>query len=1032
MSGSPSSVSSNKAPILLFKHSEKAGGKSPLIRTPEYSDQLGGSSFISQTDVATFDSRQLTLLQWAELATGHPGRVKDYMMFPNSSVTMEGLWKSRAESPFSRQFSPEHVFKGNRDLISEVVAGMGDEGNGLVILYNPNTDQYQVEFRSLHPEVDASAASAADFMMQGAWQLTSMNGYSDTLSGIISSSAMVEQIEQGMRVLVVKNASVISQPNIVLLKSNGTYNTEIWAPRPGQTKPEGSSSAFLINDHVSERVQALDIIDALHRTAKSIKERDPSKKRIKVVSDLDGTLFDARAFVSQLFLEWAQGYEGERRDELTERVEWAQENKPSIFNGWNSQSVLQNLSMLDERVVASARDYYDDQFGNSTRQKFLSWVGEYEGVRSDDLKSAVKSAFDNKKTSSLLDKKNVRDILRGLGILDEQLTTSAMGHFNANFFSPDRRVDAPIIKGMVELVRLLQDSGYEMMFVTLRSKDDDTMSDGRSASEVALRRAGIWKNDRSILLRHEGEKLDWSEAAYKKGNNEPEKWQMVLKWRKSNRDSFVVGALENAPAHVKGYRDAFEYGMVYVHPQGDNPPHSPDLPDGVFTVVPDQLEREMDALNRSGFRPESHFSYDLDGVSEVWQPLMTNYARAIENGRDPVMLLDLNSTLLATSPISLLDDEVELRAGALNFVQELLDLGVEVKLLASHPAGEMSKELASSLWMAGLPLNDKNLELITRKDLGESEQFFKQRIEYDLADKGVEVIGVADSSNEGLVIASEAFSDAELFFVGDHLADGLMDIPRNAVFIENFDGGLGGASNISSYLPMEWGGKGALEPELTLPSYPVSKDPDLAERIANLPVGPIFSDKSNANRIDEITSAIFPRMDAIFDWALDAVAKERGKNPSDITVMEYGPGKALAPMASWAKSGAKVFWKEKDEARRQVTKGHLDRLPDDIRGRIEHVAMDASVKPDIVVWNYPNTKDPNEMVAELASDGSSDVKGFAGFFIVQTEEAEGYFFDDEPALEPMVDMPAGSGEYVMPSAYNFLGSSAFKMFRVVK
>ena len=520
--------------------------------------------------------------------------IKAYMMQPQNCDVVNKLWGASHEYqfPFPNRSSEKAPFVNGRlqatgyspDELNAVLTPDKISELGIVMLFDPSTDRYRVEVKQLSLGIESSVDAAASNVMAGAWQLTSMNGYSDMLSGIISDPFVVGRINEGSRVLFVRGDDIISSPEIVGYRANRSYNTEIWRLPKGQIGPAGSSSALLINEKISERVRVTDIVGALNQVAKDGIADDPSKTKMKIVSDLDGTLFDARAFVKLLFMEWFNGYDGVRKEELVEKVEWAQKNDPSLLIGWNGASVLQNLDMLDERVVDNAKKYFGDKFENSTKADFLRWVSQYEGVRANDLKKSVNAAFKDTRNPHLLDKRKVREVLQGLGITDKRLKKSTIEHFNKNFFSPDRRVDAPVIEGMVALVRFLQKNGFEMMFVTLRSAEDDTMSDGRSASEIALRRAGIWQNGTSILLGHEGEALDWSEDAYKAGNNEPSKWQMVSRWNGSNQDSLVVGALENAPAHVNGYREVFADKMVCIHPQGDNPPHSPQLRDGIFTV----------------------------------------------------------------------------------------------------------------------------------------------------------------------------------------------------------------------------------------------------------------------------------------------------------------------------------------------------------------------------------------------------------------------------------------------------------------
>jgi predicted secreted acid phosphatase len=1239
VAGSPK-IASHRAPVLVFPH--PGASDEPVfttVRTPEYVGIVAGSDFPRSADSSNVSRGPLSIFQWAMLATRFPNRIKDYMMFPQSAPTLEGLWSSQhnRELPFRFPEGAESPFVDGRRLItgaytgevSEALMNGGASELGLVILFNPNTDEYRVEIRQLPSTVEQSADAAASSMLAGAWQLTSMNGYSDVLSGIISDPSTVIQIEGGSRVLLVQDGSLVAHPAIVSYKANGTHNTEIWTLPAGQPRPGGSSSALIINDQVSERVRALDIITALQRTAEAGMKADPSKEKKKIVSDLDGTLFDARAFVKQLFMEWFDGYDGVRQEELAKKVIWARENDPSLLIGWNSASVLQNLDILDERVVDSAKAYFGDDFENSTKQKFLAWAAKYEGVRKEDLQEAIKAAFKDEQNPNLLEQKSVRKILQGLAITDKRLKIPAMEHFNANFFSPDRRVDAPIIEGMVELVRFLQENGFEMMFVTLRSEADDTMRDGRSSSQVALQRAGIWQVGKSTLLRHEGKKLDWSEEAYKKGNNEPEKWEMVFKWMDINPDSLIVGALENAPAHVNGYRDAFEYEMVYVHPQGDDPPHSPRLTDGVFTVNTAQLAEEIADLKLRGFQPLTSMDHGLL-TGPAWETVMANYTDAIGHGQTPVMILDIDDTVVETSSrtkeilgrfllehveanpgdewvLEMVSDitpsqieygiedtlraagleglgieeefkqyflehffsneflsEDQVRPGAVDFVKTLLAMGVKVKFLTGRLKGDMEAGTIDSLRELGFPIDDAGVDLFMREDPNETDADFKARAQYEIADGGM-VIGVADNEPENLAVAARAFPRAGLFFVGGKHISSADLLPRGTTFIQDFSGeiseavprarpnigvalrekGRGLADGLTRDASRIWnslaspyymdkrsfyddiireaveGADVVLREVVTLPkkhpqrvaffeglneflskgdgnferfesslhkvgydtsiTYVISRgtggvadigistngvvpedliikpgvnldtsplasfagvplvlEPAQVEQIISaVPSGPELSGIGNIKMGDELVFGNFPRMNILYGWAVSAIAAATGKDPSEMLVIEYGPGRALASMVAWVRAGLNVGWREIHESRRLQTEVELMRLPDEIKGKISHVPQGEEVKPDIVVWNYPqHSVTPVEMVSDLLTgDQCGSGLGFAGFFIVQTEAPDQIVFDDESSgltVESMMSMPMKSGEYVMPSAYGFIGRPTFKAFSVGK
>ena len=216
---------------------------------------------------------------------------------------------------------------------------------------------------------------------------------------------------------------------------------------------------------------------------------------------------------------------------------------------------------------------------------FKEWLARYEGPDADEIRTLV--ALKNIKAGW-----NSGTILRDLGVARQETIDDALQYFNANFYSPVRRLEVPPVDGTVELVKLMQQLGVKAVYTTLRSSADDSLPDGSSVSEAVLRRLGIW-DEPSVLLRHEGDAIDWSEAAYKSGKNEPDKWRMVKSYRKRHPDVFFISVADNAPSHINGYREFFKNDIINIHVEGDLPPHSPPVGDGVYTVKPTQLKLDL-------------------------------------------------------------------------------------------------------------------------------------------------------------------------------------------------------------------------------------------------------------------------------------------------------------------------------------------------------------------------------------------------------------------------------------------------------
>ncbi|MBN1283330.1 MAG: HAD family hydrolase [Proteobacteria bacterium] len=231
-----------------------------------------------------------------------------------------------------------------------------------------------------------------------------------------------------------------------------------------------------------------------------------------------------------------------------------------------------------------------------TAQVFAEWLAGYDGPDAGEIRARWKEL-------GLSMGWNSRAMLRQLGVTREETLEDANRHFDENFYSPARRMEMPVMRGPVELVRIMQSMGIKSVYVTLRSAADDSLPDGRSVAVELLKAAGIWRGD-SFLLRHEGERIDWSEEAYGQGGNEPEKSQIVKRYRRENPQDYFIATVDNAPDHVLKYRDYFGYNIRNIHVRGDYPPNSPELPNGVYTVEPNQLFVELtqwrDAIVSSG------------------------------------------------------------------------------------------------------------------------------------------------------------------------------------------------------------------------------------------------------------------------------------------------------------------------------------------------------------------------------------------------------------------------------------------------
>lgn len=191
--------------------------------------------------------------------------------------------------------------------------------------------------------------------------------------------------------------------------------------------------------------------------------------------------------------------------------------------------------------------------------------------------------------------------LRELGITREETIAHAREYFDANFHSSVRRLTMPPIKPMVELLKIFQSMGLGTIYATLRTNVNDELPDGASSAETVFRRLGMW-DERTVLLRDEVEDADLFMEVCNTCEEEPLKWDDIIKpYRRAHPGVYIIAVVDNAPHQVNGYRQEFGDSVINIHVAGDTPPHSPPVPEGVFTVRPDQLMMDIEGWREGYF-----------------------------------------------------------------------------------------------------------------------------------------------------------------------------------------------------------------------------------------------------------------------------------------------------------------------------------------------------------------------------------------------------------------------------------------------
>jgi len=223
---------------------------------------------------------------------------------------------------------------------------------------------------------------------------------------------------------------------------------------------------------------------------------------------------------------------------------------------------------------------------------FREWLGIYDGPDREEIerlasKVQIDEAWDSKRT------------LKDLGITRAETIEHAKEYFYSNFHSPVRRLKMLPIESMVELIKIFQAMGAGTIYCTLRNKANDELPDGTSSAQRIFERLGIW-NERSVILRDEIENAERFKQDCNSCKKEPLKSDKLKQYRRDHPKEFIVATVENAPFQINGYRRFYGDSAVHIHVAGDIPPNSPPLPEGVFTVKPDQLLNDIEGW-REGY-----------------------------------------------------------------------------------------------------------------------------------------------------------------------------------------------------------------------------------------------------------------------------------------------------------------------------------------------------------------------------------------------------------------------------------------------
>ncbi len=571
-------------PIVIIPHSH---GKSAGAEFPgEERHLVDASGQIISGDIGLED--------WTWAIAAYPGLMKEYAESVDSPEKFDAI-SQRISQILSREKG-----RGNRNkhlpraasrdgridittypqrYLPSYVSRWADKNPNSIVhfIFNPETGRHRVELQRFKPRSEFFATEAA----MESWRASSlmMTGPLATcMRDLVSDREVLDMVAQGSRILVIPDGARLAFPYRIYISSVSVDDEVVshFLMRTPEQMEVGAitSTEIKLPGGLRENVSAADILERFERSVSIGFNR--AGKIPTMFLDIDGTLFNVRRFAGLLFKEWLASYDGPRALEIKKSISEKEELEGTLL-GWNAKSILGEIGVFDEAIVASAQSYHND-----------------------------------------------------------------------HFFDPLKRVEGSNpIWGTINLVKLLrrrlQKKGIPLrtVYVSLRSNQDDSLPNGLSAAELALRYAGIW-DENSEPLFHKGAKIDWSSGSQK----EPEKWVMVQDYLASHKDVWHVAFMDNTPNHLNGYIRLKGGGnCMRIHVQGDMPPGAADIKEGILTADPILLARELESIGGID-------RLDFEDPPEVLRQehtsaILERLRQAKEAGVSPVVVADIDDERFA-------------------------------------------------------------------------------------------------------------------------------------------------------------------------------------------------------------------------------------------------------------------------------------------------------------------------------------------------------------------------------------------------
>jgi hypothetical protein len=207
---------------------------------------------------------------------------------------------------------------------------------------------------------------------------------------------------------------------------------------------------------------------------------------------------------------------------------------------------------------------------------FDRWLKSYEGMDAETIRERAT------KLPRPIRGWNNTTILESLQIYNPRTIELAQSFYDERFHSTERSLTMPLIQGVANLVRMSQQWGIRTVFNTLRSDQEDVLSDGSSASRKSLVEHNLWRKN-SFLKRHHGNPVKFDHEKL------PNKALWADQFVAENPRTEIIACIDDCLIQLHNYLAHFGTSIsspVIIHVEGSRLPGTEKqaIPIGVYSI----------------------------------------------------------------------------------------------------------------------------------------------------------------------------------------------------------------------------------------------------------------------------------------------------------------------------------------------------------------------------------------------------------------------------------------------------------------